>query len=120
MDLNLAYCGLSCELCPVRWKTLESDPEKKNKLISQIIRTTKEQYDFYLKPEEITDCDGCNAENSKIFPGCLNCAIRRCAKNKNIENCAYCDDYPCEKLIGFLKKNKEAKDRLDIINSVYK
>jgi hypothetical protein len=52
MNLNLAYCGLSCELCPIRWKTLENDSVRVGKLIKQIIKTGKEQYNLEIKPEE--------------------------------------------------------------------
>jgi hypothetical protein len=29
------------------------------------------------------------------------CAIRICAKGKNVEMCAFCEDYPCDKLSAF-------------------
>ena len=65
MDINLAYCGLSCELCPMRWKTLEKDPAKKEKIIQQIIKRGKEHFNYESKPEEITDCDGCKVKNGQ-------------------------------------------------------
>jgi hypothetical protein len=120
MDINLAYCGLSCELCPIRWKTLENDSVKVGKLIKQIIKTGKEQYNLEIKPEEITDCDGCNVKNGRIFSKCNNCLIRKCAIEKKVKNCAYCNEYPCKKLEDFHTKVPESKDRLDTINAVYR
>jgi hypothetical protein len=31
------------------------------------------------------------------------CAVRLCAKEKGIEMCAFCQDYPCDKFDTFLK-----------------
>jgi len=31
------------------------------------------------------------------------CTVRICAKEKNVEMCAFCDEYPCDKFAAFFK-----------------
>jgi len=62
-----------------------------------------------------TDCDGCKTENGRLFSGCYNCQIRKCAKGKAIENCAHCNEYACDKLLKFFVKDPEPRERLDEI-----
>jgi len=44
--------------------------------------------------------------------------VRECGLERNVENCAYCEDYPCEKLNNLWKmlESGEAKKNLDMIN----
>lgn len=46
------------------------------------------------------DCDGCQSDN--VDDWVRNCTFRQCAKNKNIDFCCYCEDFPCEKLHDFM------------------
>jgi hypothetical protein len=55
-------------------------------------------YGMNLLPEDITDCDGCRANTGRIFSGCSDCGIRMCASGRNIDSCAFCKDYTCERL----------------------
>jgi len=43
------------------------------------------------------------------------CEVRPCARAKNVENCAYCEQYACEKLKKFLARAPEAKTTLEEI-----
>ncbi len=47
-----------------------------------------------------TNCDGCRSE--RIDDTIRRCRFRRCSKEKNIEFCCFCDDYPCRQLDGFM------------------
>ena len=114
----IAYCGLTCQGCPVYWATREKNREKKEKMRAEIVRICKEQYGVEYKPEDITDCDGCRAEEGRLFSGCKKCPIRKCARKKRLENCAYCGEYACEVLKEFFVKEPDAKARLDVIRSV--
>jgi hypothetical protein len=51
-------------------------------------------YGMNLQPEDITHCDGCRVDTGRLFSGCFNCEVRKCASLKNIESCAYCSYYP--------------------------
>ncbi|KPL16998.1 MAG: hypothetical protein AMS23_08765 [Bacteroides sp. SM1_62] len=114
----VSYCGLICKGCPILWATNEENEELKEKMKIEISRLCNELYKTEYCSEDITDCDGCLAENGRLFPGCVNCQIRNCAREKKISNCAYCGEYICEKLETFFKDNPESKSRLDFIRSV--
>ena len=115
MEENLAYCGLSCHGCGIYLATREQDPEKKHEMKVDIAWQIKEHYGQELKPEDVTDCDGCKVETGRLFSGCENCQIRKCASERGVETCAHCDEYACEKLEEFLAKEPTSRERLDEI-----
>jgi hypothetical protein len=117
MDLMIGYCGLTCQACPIYWATKEENKEKREKMRAEISRLCNEHYGTDFKAEDITDCDGCKAESNRLFLGCTKCEIRICARQKELENCAHCSDYACEKLKEFFQKESYAKVWLDVIKS---
>jgi len=117
MEEILAYCGLICQGCPIYWATREQNAKKKHEMRAEIARQINDIYKEKLKAEDVTDCDGCKAETGRLFSGCKKCQIRKCAKDKDIENCAYCDEYSCQKFEKFFVTYPEAKSRLDVIRS---
>ena len=115
----IAYCGLVCQTCPIYLATREENKEEQARRRVEISRLCKEQYGMQYEPEDITDCDGCRTEEGRLFSACQNCAIRKCARQKGLENCAHCTDYVCGKLEAFFATDPTAKTRLDKIrNSV--
>jgi len=57
-----------------------------------------------VKPEEI-NCDGCKSDSDELFKHCYECGVRACAGEREVETCAHCNDYICDKLkklLGFL------------------
>ncbi len=116
----IAYCGLECDSCPVHLATLEKDESLKQNMRVSIAEQCFEEYGMKLKPGDITDCDGCQADNGRVFSGCLNCEIRKCAMMKKIDSCAYCDDYPCEILSNNFSHDPDARKRLESIRRLYK
>ncbi|MHA1730093.1 MAG: DUF3795 domain-containing protein [Promethearchaeota archaeon] len=65
------------------------------------------------KPNEI-ECDGCTVEG-KIFSRGKECPIRICGIEKKVKNCAYCNEFPCDKLNPSFEMQPENKQRLDEI-----
>ncbi|MFI5186303.1 MAG: DUF3795 domain-containing protein [Chitinophagales bacterium] len=116
----LAYCGLSCNTCPVHLATLQQ-----GKLLQQTMRASIAEecltlYGMKLRAEDITDCDGCRANTGKLFSGCLTCEIRKCAISKNIESCALCNDYVCEKLKKHFSLDPGAQAKLEELRQINK
>jgi hypothetical protein len=109
----LAYCGLVCNTCPIHLATLEPDKSRQHTMRESIAKQCSKQYGMHLQPADITDCDGCRVETGRLFSGCRNCEIRKCASQKDIENCAYCADYACDLLLNFFSHDPDAKIRLD-------
>ncbi len=115
MDELLAYCGLVCSTCPIYEATRIVDRKEQLTKRAEISRLCKEQYGLQYEPADITDCDGCTATTGRIFSGCVQCAIRACAQQKGVLNCAFCSQYACQQLVNFFASDPAAKTRLDEI-----
>ena len=46
------------------------------------------------------DCDGCLSDNVDDYV--RQCTFRRCSKEKHVEFCCFCSDYPCGELHAFM------------------
>ncbi len=111
MQKMIAFCGLICTDCPAYIATQKNDDEERKK-VAKSWSTEKE----ILKPEDI-NCDGCLVTERRLIKFCKDCKVRLCGLEKNVENCAHCDKYPCEeldKLWEFIQST-EAKATLDEI-----
>jgi hypothetical protein len=117
MEENLAYCGLICPSCAIYLATREKDQSKQHEMRVDIAEQIKKHYGQECKPEDVGDCDGCKAEDGRLFS--TGCQIRICAVEKGLENCAYCDDYPCEALENLFTTDQGARDRLDAIRNTH-
>jgi len=95
--------------------TIEKDPKKKHEMRTEIAQKIKEYYKENMKAEDVTDCDGCRAKEGRLFSGSKNCEIRKCAQSKEVENCAHCSEYACEKLNKLFNTDLQAKEKLDEI-----
>ena len=50
-------------------------------------------------PEYKGTCAGCLAgQDEKVSDVAARCAVRTCSRERNLSNCAYCDEYPCDNL----------------------
>jgi hypothetical protein len=107
MEKMMAYCGLICTDCPAFIATQNNDDQARKKVAEEWSK-----HDAVLKPEDI-NCDGCLTDTEKVFKFCNVCEARKCGKAKGVANCAYCDDYACDKLAEIFKMAPEAKTRLD-------
>jgi len=116
----IAYCGLNCVTCQIYLATRETDPEKQRQMREQIVIAIKKYLGEEKRVEDITDCDGCKAEGGRLYSNCQKCQIRKCAREKGLENCAYCSEYACDKLSKFFDSEGEkagAKKRLNEIKA---
>jgi hypothetical protein len=114
MSQMTAFCGLICSECGAFIATQNND-DKKREEVSQL---WSKQYNHDIKPTDI-NCDGCTSDCDRLIGHCHVCEIRKCGKQKAIVNCAYCDDYACEKLEGFFKMVLDAKKHLDEIRNEF-
>jgi hypothetical protein len=91
MTETVACCGLDCGKCRAYVATRRRDYAS----AAEIARLWSNPEEGDYKPEDIW-CDGCHSDRLHAF--CAKCPVRICAKEKGIENCGRCVDYPCGKL----------------------
>ena len=106
----IAFCGLDCGECPTFLATRENDDQKRK----EVAELWSKQYQAQFNLEDI-NCDGCLSKNGRLFSHCTVCEIRKCGREKDLINCAHCNDYPCQKLNNFFMMVPQSKITLDEI-----
>jgi hypothetical protein len=109
MDKVIAYCGLICNDCPAFIATKEDNQRKRIDLAK---KWSSESYT--VTPADIS-CMGCTSNCGSVFKFCGECEIRICGLEKEVLNCAYCNDYPCDKLDKPFEMSPQNKELLDKI-----
>lgn len=112
MEEMIAFCGLACHECPTLLATKADDDEKR----AAVARKWSELFKADIKPEMI-NCDGCLTVEGSLFGYCSMCETRKCGMERGVDNCGYCDEYPCDKLDFIFNAAPGAKKRLDDIHS---
>ncbi len=88
MDINpdfLAPCGLYCGVCGIYLADRDNNEKFKERLCAV----------YGTRPEDI-QCKGClHDDEEAIFFYCRACPIKTCTREKGIEGCHQCDDFPC-------------------------
>ncbi len=111
----LAYCGLMCHSCPIYWTTREPNQQHRTKMRNRIAELCNELYKSDLKGEDVNDCDGCRTESGRLFSGCRDCEIRKCAQQKEMETCAHCPEYVCIQLQKHFDMDPTGRSWLEVI-----
>jgi len=109
----IAYCGLVCSECPAYVATQAGDKEA----LERVAARWSEEFHAPFTVEDCL-CDGCTSGSKRLSGYCGKCEVRACAVARGVINCAYCDDYGCEKITGFFNFAPEAKAALEEIRKV--
>ena len=109
MEKIIAFCGIICSECPGFIATQKDSDEERRK----VAELWSKMFNVEVKPEDV-NCDGCTS-NGRLIDYCRICEIRNCAIEKGVINCAYCNEYICEKLSKWFEKVPNAKDTLEEI-----
>lgn len=99
------YCGLNCGACPVgianelgRGDILDGFAGNWN-----------------IEREKL-ECSGCKGDVVAGF--CVNCEMRLCAREKGIEFCYQCSNYPCREITDF--RNDDAVHHSAVFSNLAK
>jgi len=103
---QIAYCGIDCCQCPAFKATIAND----DNLREQAARLFSGG-SILLKKEDI-HCYGCHSDYT-LTKLCHVCRIRACAEMKEVNTCAECGNYPCQKINEACPEGSEHRDRLD-------
>ena len=109
MDQMIAYCGLVCTDCSAYIATQAND----RAALEQVAARWRAEFDTPDITAEFATCDGCLTDDGRHCGHYSECEIRACSMARGVANCAYCDDYACEKLESFFGFVPEAKATLD-------
>ena len=110
MEKMFSVCGIKCHECPAFLATQENDYLKRN----EVAEKWSKEFQATFKPEDI-NCDGCVSGKERLFSYCQVCEIRKCGREKQLKNCAYCDEYICSKLSEWFRMVPQGKATLDEI-----
>lgn len=112
MEKIISCCGIVCSDCPTYLATRANDDAERKR----VAELWTKQYGRPFKPEDI-NCDSCQSRGTRVFAYTGVCEIRKCAHGKALKNCAYCDDYKCEKLSKLHEQAPQLKETLDQVRS---
>jgi len=102
----VTYCGLYCGLCSARNRI----PPTARTLREQMRRDGWEHWGeevpgfrefwvFLKNLAEPTSAGGCRSGEC----GAPFCGIRKCARQRGVDVCWQCDEYPCQRVLGLAK-----------------
>lgn len=97
----MAYCGINCLECPSYQGTITGDGELLKKAAATYGGPDADPGDWV--------CLGCGPHNRDFLSDyCSGCAIRLCAVDRTVSNCAACAEFEaCGKLRDFIKPEKD-------------
>ena len=88
----LAPCGLWCGVCSIYIAHQDNNTKFKEKLLHV--------YRAFAKNVDDIACTGCLSDDI-VFPVCRKCPIKNCCKEKSIDGCHQCDEFPCKFIDNF-------------------
>jgi hypothetical protein len=107
----IAKCGLVCTECDAYIATKNQDVEA----LKAMAAKASEEFGLEMTWEE-SQCTGCLSDGQKIGY-CATCGVRKCAMERGVVNCAYCDDYGCETITAFLEHAPTARAKFEEIRA---
>lgn len=110
--MHIANCGLDCSGCKVYQATAMPLGAERNAAQEAIASEWQEKFHYDFKAEHMV-CEGCQSE--MLCGYCKSCEIRTCAKEKSIEFCNTCDEFPCEKVTTFQTNTKAANPTMTFV-----
>lgn len=101
MKEELSRCCYRCDLCAAR----SPDADVRQKLVDG----WRKIFGHQMYTADNVRCDGC------LHDGRLadkSCRVRPCVLEKQLENCAHCDEFPCDRLDPILCSGEKVRARL--------
>ena len=102
-DLKLVtYCGLYCDLCAQRGRIPSQARELREAMTKEGYESWAGHLDhfqgFWAFLGQLCDpdtaCPGCRQGAGPEF-----CGIRKCARQRGVEVCPFCEEYPCQRIL---------------------
>ncbi|WP_055668994.1 DUF3795 domain-containing protein [Desnuesiella massiliensis] len=114
MSSMIGLCGINCSQCSAYLATQNNSYEDRVK----VAEVWSKEFGDVVNADDVI-CDGCT-NNARLSKYCGICKIRSCGAEKELNSCANCSDFACEKLGSFIKNIPEAKANLELIRASLK
>lgn len=105
MDIKpefLSPCGLYCGVCAIYMAHRDGNTKFKERLVG-LYQGNVAGKGTLPGGESLTvddiKCSGCLSDEPFVF--CQSCAIKDCTREKGIEGCHQCDEFPCQHIETF-------------------
>jgi hypothetical protein len=109
---QIAYCGIYCGNCcqltnvgPEAKKLCESMKKAGYELYGPYIPGFEQFWIFLSDLAAKNGCHGCRKDGGNPY-----CKVRICAREKNVEICTLCEEYPCKEFDAFFSDYVTLKD----------
>jgi hypothetical protein len=103
----IARCGFRCDLCLIYRDNLKKDPQNRPRFRDGL----EKYYGDKLTLDECY-CDGCMTDDGENPVRITkDCKVRPCVIARGIENCAYCDQYPCQDVAKKFIERRKVEER---------
>jgi hypothetical protein len=103
-----AACGTYCGACPA-YMAKHGENEQIKMRLQKRFSSGPPKAQNGIPPSNWMDgllCDGCRS-GGKLAAHCQNCAIRKCAENKqNDSRCSDCEDLPCHRINNLINMGR--------------
>lgn len=106
MKNHICYCGHDCSRCLTYLATINND----DNLRKQSQKFYKDEFGINISLEDI-HCLGGRSEN--VFYLCKECPWVKCCRDRGIEACSDCADYPCKALKEYQEKYVNKCDQIE-------
>ncbi len=103
------YCGHDCSRCITYIATQKNDDD----LRRQSQSFYRERFSLDI-PLEKFNCEGGRSEN--VFELCKNCPFVKCCKERNVNSCSKCPEYPCKEISDYQAKYVNKCNQLENAN----
>jgi len=106
----ISFCGIICSECPAYIASQNNDDNARKELAKKLSKEFNTEIEY-----KDVNCDGCIATNGRRMHYCSICEIRKCGIEKKVLNCAYCNNFSCDKLDKFHENNLQLRENLNEI-----
>jgi hypothetical protein len=88
-EWNLSACGLNCANCDIYMASHGDEDARKS-----IVDWFRDERNIDLDPEQVR-CEGCMGDSERHWSP--DCGMMTCAKERELEHCFECGEFPCSR-----------------------
>lgn len=100
------YCGLYCGLCAKRGRIPQQAKALRESMVKEDYEVWGKEFPGFNNFWKFLN-DLCNPDQA--CPGCRQgggpsfCSIRKCARERKVDICVFCEEYPCKRILAISK-----------------